>query len=142
MNRPKTILIIEDSSLLRAVARGAMEDAGFSVIEAENGKIGLDLALKEHPDLIMLDLMMPVMDGVTMYTLLRKDLWGKGASIVVLTGIKDDQISDVMKTDPNLSYLSKEHWMMDDVVAKITSELGVKDVVNQVKNVLLANPPA
>jgi CheY-like chemotaxis protein len=140
MNTPQTILIIEDSALLRVVAREAMEAGGFRVTEAENGKIGLDLALKEHPDLIMLDLLMPVMDGVTMYTLLREDPWGKGVYVVVLTGIKDDQISDTMKNDPNLSYLSKEHWMMDDVVAKISAELGVKDVVNQVKNVLLAPP--
>jgi len=138
MQPPQTILIIEDSSLLRAVARDAMEAAGYRVIEAENGKIGLETALKDHPDLIMLDLMMPVMDGVTMYGLLRQDPWGKNVYIVILTGIKDDQISDAMKKDKNLSYLSKEHWMMDDVVEKIKTELGVKDVVSQVKEVLLA----
>lgn len=137
---PQTILIIEDSSLLRAVARDAMEGAGYRVIEAENGKVGLEHALKEHPDLIMLDLMMPVMDGVTMYGLLRQDVWGKGVYVVVLTGVKDEQISAAMKNDPNLSYLSKEHWMMDDVVEKIKSELGVRGVVDQVKNILLSPP--
>jgi CheY-like chemotaxis protein len=137
---PQTILIVEDSSLLRAVACDAMEGAGYRVIEAENGKVGLELALKEHPDLIMLDLMMPVMDGVTMYGLLREDLWGKGVYVVVLTGVKDEQISATMKNDPNLSYLSKEHWMMDDVVEKIKSELGVRGVVDQVKNILLTPP--
>lgn len=140
MATPQTILIIEDSALLRAVAREAMEAGGFHVTEAENGKIGLELALKEHPDLIMLDLVMPVMDGVTMYDLLRKDLWGKGVYVVVLTGLKDEQISFAMKNDPHLSYLSKEHWMMDDVVEKIKTELGVKEVVNQIKEVLLAPP--
>lgn len=138
MQPPQTILIIEDSTLLRAVAHDAMEGAGYRVIDAENGKIGLERALKEHPDLIMLDLVMPVMDGVTMYGLLRKDPWGKGVYVVVLTGVKDAEISETMKNDPNLSYLSKEHWMMDDVVEKIKNELGVKDVVSQVKEVLLA----
>ncbi len=136
MDKPQTILVVEDSALLRAVARDAMEGGGFRVIEAEDGKQGLDTAIKEHPDLILLDLLMPVMDGNTMYGLLRQDPWGKEVHIVVLTGIKDDQISEAMKSDPNLDCLLKDHWMMDDVVEKIKDELNTKGMVDQVKDIL------
>ena len=72
----KTILIVEDSKLLRAVVRDELEHTGFTVIEAEDGKLGIEAALSQHPDLIMLDLIMPVMDGMTMFGLLRADEWG------------------------------------------------------------------
>ena len=77
MNENKTILIVEDSPLLRAVVSDALTSEKFNVLEAPNGKIGLETALASHPDLIMLDVMMPVMGGVEALGLLRNDPWGE-----------------------------------------------------------------
>lgn len=119
-----TILIIEDSPLLRAVIHEALEGAGFNVIEAENGKEGLEKALTAHPDLIMLDLMMPIMDGLTMFKLLRKDHWGATVPVIMLTGADKENITSWVDGE-ELDYLMKENWMMDEVVAKVRSRLGI-----------------
>lgn len=120
----QTILIIEDSGLLRAVVKDALETAGFSVIEAEDGKVGLEKALTAHPALIMLDLMMPVMDGLTMFKLLRKDEWGAHVPVVMLTGTDKDKVTSWVDGE-EIDFLMKENWMMDEVVAKVKRRLGL-----------------
>lgn len=60
----KSILIIDDEPDIRVLLKYNLEKEGFTVAEAENGQIGIDLALKFNPDLILLDVMMPDMDGI------------------------------------------------------------------------------
>lgn len=62
----KLILIIDDSSLVRAHMRTFLQEEGYQVEEAENGQIGLDKALKLSPDLLICDVSMPVMNGLEM----------------------------------------------------------------------------
>ena len=69
----KKILIVEDEAPLRNAISDILSFEGFTVFQAKNGQEGLDAALLEHPDLILLDLMMPVMDGLTMLEKLRQD---------------------------------------------------------------------
>ena len=59
----KTILLIEDNLEMRENTAEIIELANYKVITAENGKIGVDMAKKHHPDLIICDIMMPEMDG-------------------------------------------------------------------------------
>jgi DNA-binding response OmpR family regulator len=122
MNPPPLILIIEDSELLRMAIRGTLENARFRVKDASDGEAGLAMALREHPDLIMLDLLMPVMDGMTMFKLLRKDKWGAHVPVIILTAIKDDKIASWLK-DEQLDFLLKENWMIDEVVTHVKKAL-------------------
>ncbi len=69
---PKTILIVDDDSAVRELVRSGLEDKGRNVLEAENGFKGLSLALKQKPDLVLLDILMPVMDGFTACLRLRE----------------------------------------------------------------------
>lgn len=124
MNPPLRILIIEDSLLLRTVLRDTLEVAHFHIDEAQDGKEGLDMALRDHPDLIMLDLHMPVMDGITMYNLLRKDEWGKHVPVIILTATKDDKIASWLGSE-HLDFLLKENWMMDEVVLHVKKALNI-----------------
>src|SRR3990167_10306088 len=88
----KKVLIVEDEAPLRNAVTDILTFEGFTVFQGKNGQEGLDIALKEHPDLILLDLMMPVMDGLTMLGKLRQDPdWGKDASVILLTNINDPQ---------------------------------------------------
>lgn len=126
METAQTILIIEDSRLIRAVARDALETAGFRVNEAADGKEGLERALRAHPALIMLDLNMPVMDGLTMLKLLRKDEWGAHVPVIILTGsMKDDKLSSWFETE-QLDVLLKDDWVMEDVVGRVKKRLSEK----------------
>lgn len=68
----KTILVVDDEIHLREILRFILETNNFSVIEAENGKVGLQLAIEKKPDAILSDLLMPVMTGFSMLEKLRE----------------------------------------------------------------------
>ncbi len=118
------ILIIEDSKLLQAVMQDALQNAGFEVYQADNGLLGLETAKQIHPDLILLDVMMPVMDGLTTYQELRKDDWGKTVSVIMLTGAEEDRVTSWISQE-GLDYFKKDNWMMNEVVSHIKQKLGI-----------------
>ncbi len=73
----KKILVVEDELAYLKLLNSQLTERGYQVIEAINGKIGLEQAKSENPDLILLDIRMPVMDGMAMLDLLRKEEVGK-----------------------------------------------------------------
>jgi DNA-binding response OmpR family regulator len=83
----KKVLVVDDDSNLRNVLVDALKIAGFDVTEAENGEVGLKVATETHPDVIMLDVMMPKMNGWQMLERLRMDAWGKEAKVIMLTSL-------------------------------------------------------
>jgi CheY-like chemotaxis protein len=82
---PGRALVVEDDEATRTVVRGTLEEQGWDVEEAANGAIGLEHVDEHAPDLIVLDLMMPVMDGFDFLRQLRKDGSCSGVPVVVLT---------------------------------------------------------
>jgi len=85
----KTILIVEDETYLREVLRDKLNYTGFKTLEASNGKEGYQLALRQKPDLILLDLLMPVMNGIEMIKKLSTDHWGANVPIIIMTNVND-----------------------------------------------------
>lgn len=69
----KTCLVIDDSRVIRKVARRILEDIGFNVQEAEDGAIGLDMCRKAMPDAVMVDSMMPNLDGIGFMKTLKRE---------------------------------------------------------------------
>lgn len=124
MIMPKIILVVEDSALLRAVVSDTLLSGGFVVSEAENGKVGLEKALSEHPDLIMLDLIMPVMDGMSMFKELRADAWGAHVPVIMFSGTDGDKMTTWMNGE-KLDFLKKDNWMIEEVIAKVRDRLGI-----------------
>src|SRR5438876_10549070 len=90
MDNKKTILIIEDEPPMTQVLADTLSENNFETIQAKNGIEGLGLALEQHPDLILLDVLMPKMDGITMMTQLRQDDWGKIVPVDILTNVYPD----------------------------------------------------
>lgn len=120
----KKILIVEDEEDIRQALAAELRIAGFTVFEARNGKEGLQNAVQKKPDLILLDIVMPVMDGMTMMKALRKDAWGKNAAIILLTNLSaNDKIIEGIVSDEPLYYLVKSDWKIGNVVAKIKESL-------------------
>jgi len=119
----KKILIVEDEVSLLNVLSEKLKLEGFEVLEAKNGEEGLDLALKRKPDLILLDIIMPKMDGVTMLGNLRENNWGKHVPVIILTNLSSG--SDILKAVEKkaFSYLIKSDWKLEDVVKKIKKAL-------------------
>jgi DNA-binding response OmpR family regulator len=84
-NQKKKVLVVDDDTNLRDVLIDALTVAGFEASGAANGEDGLKNALASHPDVIMLDVMMPKMDGWQVLDALRADEWGKKAKVIMLT---------------------------------------------------------
>lgn len=97
-NDVKRILIVDDEHDLREALKTTLSYDGFFVTTAENGEEGLAKALAEKPDLILLDIVMPKMDGIGVLKALRKDVWGKDARVIVMTALDDmERISEVLE---------------------------------------------
>jgi len=123
------ILIVEDEAVISKTYAEELRDEGFLVLTAANGRDGLDLALREKPDLILLDILMPIMDGLTMMDKLReKDSYGKKVPIILLTNLSASEekiIQAVVKNDPAY-YMVKSDWNLSQVLEKIKERLARK----------------
>lgn len=116
----KKILIVEDELAYLKLLNSQLSEKGYKVIEAENGAKGLEKAKSENPDLILLDIRMPVMDGMTMLEELRKEEAGKKAKVIILTNLEpDDKIIGEVVSDQPSYYFVKSDIQFNDLLAKI-----------------------
>lgn len=119
----KKILIVEDELAYVRLLRDMLKDT-YLVIDAPNGKQGLAMAKKHKPDLILLDNVMPVMDGMTMLGELRKDTYGGSAKVIMLTNLEANSkiIVQAAKMQP-VYYFVKSDINLDKLIKKITEVL-------------------
>ena len=90
----KKILVVEDEISLRKALADKFRREGFAVLEAKDGEEGLAVALKEQPHIILLDIVLPKMDGMTMLKKLRQEnAWGKSVPVILLTNLSADDDS-------------------------------------------------
>lgn len=121
----KTILIIEDELPMLKALSDKFTLEGFEILEAKDGEEGLKTATSKKPDLIILDIFMPVMDGKVMFKKLRADEWGKNVPVIILTNLNPDDktLDELMKNGPSY-YFIKSKWKLEELVAKVKKELG------------------
>lgn len=121
MKTQKTILIVEDEKSLREAITDILRLKKFNPLEAKDGKEGVEMALAKHPDFILLDLLMPVMDGMTALKKIREDAWGEKVPVIILTNLSatKEQLVEDMVTHKPMHYLIKSDWKIHDVVKKI-----------------------
>jgi DNA-binding response OmpR family regulator len=119
----KKILIIEDELAYVKLLRDKLADK-YELLDAQDGKKGLEMAIKEKPDLILLDIRLPVMNGMTALRELRKDAYGKKAKVILLTNVEanDDIVKQVVEDQP-VYYFVKTDIKLDDLLEKITKLL-------------------
>jgi DNA-binding response OmpR family regulator len=93
---------------------------GFISLDAPDGESGLASALKEHPDLILLDVKMPKLDGMEVMTALRADAWGASVPIILISNFdtSDQDLKDISDARPAF-YVLKRNYTLDDVIDKI-----------------------
>ena len=91
------VAIVEDDQAISQMYRFKFEAEGFEVETASNGKLGLELAEKMKPDIILLDLMMPEMNGDEMLEKLRSTAWGKEIKVIILTNKGEQEIPDKVR---------------------------------------------
>ncbi len=123
----KKILIVEDDQMLLDTLSELFTSEGFDVIKASDGKQGLEVALANHPDIMLLDVLMPVMDGMTVMKNLRQDAWGKKVPVIVLTNLNpNDEALEAIVRDQPAYYLIKSNIKIDEMLAKVREVLGMK----------------
>lgn len=112
--------MVEDEAAYLKLLGTQLAKLGYLVLEAQNGKKGLEMAKHENPDLILLDIKMPVMEGMTMLNLLRKEEAGKKIKVIILTNLEpDDKIIEEMVKDKPVYYFVKSDIQFSDLIAKI-----------------------
>ena len=88
----KTILVVDDDADIRAVLSMRFASAGYNVLEASDGYKAIKISMEKKPDLIILDIMMPEMDGMSASQYLKEDPITKNIPIVFLTGLQDKKL--------------------------------------------------
>ena len=127
MKKGVKILIVEDESALLEVLADKFRREDFQVFAVSDGKQGLDSALKHKPNIVVLDIVMPSMDGLTMLKKLREDKWGNSVPVLILSNLSDPEQINEATGRGRVEYLVKSNWGLDDVVQK------VKDTLKQYK---------
>ncbi len=120
----KTILIIDDEPDTLTFFSSLLEDNGYKTITSDNGDDGLKKLEQHNPDLITLDITMPVMSGVKYYRTLRENDTWKNIPIIIITGVSEDFknfISTRKEVPPPNGYLSKP--VDADELLKMVGEL-------------------
>ncbi len=122
-NTGKKVLIVEDESAMLDALHDAFCLSGIPALKAADGRVGLEVALTEHPDCILLDLLMPVMDGFAMLDELRKDSWGKTAKVMVLTNFSTDEVRRRAYAQKILDFIVKADFGIGEIIKRVKSVL-------------------
>lgn len=117
------IAIVEDDGAISQMYRIKFEAEGYEVETAGNGKLGLELAEKMRPDIILLDLMMPEMAGDEMLTKLRKTDWGKDVRVIILTNMGEQEAPPILKELGVKRFILKAEMTPRQVAEMVKAEL-------------------
>ena len=123
MERQYIILIVEDEVALSSALRLKLEAEGYIVLVAVDGEEGLAMAIERKPDLILLDIIMPKMDGMTMLGKLREDSRGRDFRVIILTNLSDEDKIEEAKRHGSYDYLIKADWKIEDILDKVREHL-------------------
>ncbi len=119
----KKILFIEDEAALQRAITQSLSEEGFQVLSALDGEIGLKIAHNETPDLILLDLILPVKDGFEVLAALKGDPKTAPIPVIVLTNLEGSTDVERALSLGATTYLVKTNYRLEDVLQKIKQTL-------------------
>jgi len=119
----KTILLVEDEPTLQKTLSIALQQEGYEIKNALDGEIGLALAKETKPDLILLDLIMPKMDGFEVLAELQKDEGTKDIPVIILTNLESSQDIERALVLGAKTYLVKANYDLKDVIQKVKENI-------------------
>jgi two-component system alkaline phosphatase synthesis response regulator PhoP len=123
IDQKRKILIVDDDDSLRNALKDKINQEGFDALTASDGEEGLKIGIKEKPDLILLDVFMPKINGIKMLKKLREDEWGEHVPVLLLSNDDDpEHIRETLK-DNATDYLIKSDWGLEDIIKKIKETL-------------------
>ena len=119
------VAIVEDDQAISQMYRIKFEAEGYRVETAANGKLGLALIESMRPDIILLDLMMPVMNGDEMLKQLRATSWGKNIKVIILTNVGEQEAPDGLDKLEVRRFIVKAEMTPRQVAEMVKAELAV-----------------
>ena len=123
----KKILIVEDEAPMLKALTDKFSGEGFKVIPAADGEEGCAKAFAEKPSLILLDIIMPKMDGITVMKKVRENKhWGKEVPIIMLTNLNDPESVAEAANYQVYDFLVKTDWRLDDIVKLVKEKLNMQ----------------
>lgn len=126
----KKVLIVEDEDLLANALALKFTHENFAVFRAGNGQQGLEMTATNKPDIILLDLMMPIMDGKTMLHQLRQIQEFQFLPVIVLTNAGEvDNIRQTKRYDNASAFLIKSSVTPEDIVKVVKETLGMATII-------------
>ncbi len=123
-DNPKRILLAEDDRFLRKAATTALRRRGYDVLNAADGQQALAIAREQAPDVILLDLIMPKVQGFEVLRALKADPATQGIPVLVLTNLSQDSDRAAALEGGAREYLVKANLSLDELVAAVDRALG------------------
>ncbi|HTM68429.1 MAG TPA: response regulator [Candidatus Binatia bacterium] len=124
-DKPVKVLIVDDDAFLSGIYATKLELDGFGVVTARDGEEGLKAAMKEKPDLILLDVLMPKLDGFEVLKRLKADPETKPIPVIMLTNLGQKEDIEKGLQDGAVDYLIKAHFVPAEAVEKIKKVLNL-----------------
>jgi DNA-binding response OmpR family regulator len=112
----KKIALVEDDKPIRLMYKMKLEKAGYKVFVAENGLEGYKMVERNLPDLILLDIKMPIMNGDEMLKKVRETTWGSTMKVIILTNLSKDESPSILKLLNINRYIVKAHFTPNEIV--------------------------
>ena len=121
----KKILVIEDEKTLRFLITKILTEEGFEVDEAIDGEQGLEKAKQNTPDLVLLDLRLPGINGFDVLTEIKKDARLESTQVIILSNLgQKEEIEKGMNLGAT-DYMIKAHFTLDEIVDRVKRVLAV-----------------
>ena len=120
----KTVLIVEDDQSQQRALKNKLEHSGYTVVTANDGEGAVDALRSAKPDLVLLDLIMPKLDGISVLRQMKADDALRGIPVVILTNLSSgDKVAEAMQLG-TFDFLVKANYSLDDVLKKVNDRLG------------------
>ena len=119
----KKILVIEDDTNAMKVLMMRFSDEGFSVMGATTGEEGLSMALSEHPSIMLVDIILPKMNGIEVVEKIRQDEWGKTARIIVVSNLTDEISIRRLAELGVIRYIVKTDFSVEKLIDMVKKEV-------------------
>jgi two-component system response regulator VicR len=127
--KPKVVLVVEDDQTMREIVVHKLTSAGLKVVEAANGRIAIDVWQAEHPDVVLLDLMLPEVDGFQVLETMRKHHEGTVANtpVIVLSNLFSKE--DIQRTKGSTveDYMVKAYHTTEEILDRVKEVLNRQD---------------
>lgn len=121
----KKILLVEDDTVILRILSERLRKEGYDIFVAEDGEEGLEKVKSLKPDLILLDLILPKLDGISLLKKIKKDESISNIPILILTNLRSDETIEESTKLGVSDYLVKVNYTPDELVSKVKETVGI-----------------